>query len=732
MVRRIMGEVKRRFDIPGDIPDKPDELRLAFANWLHMAAARGRVIMVLDALNQLEDREGAPDLVWLPPVIPDNVRLLLSTLPGRPLDDLKKRGWPALQVQPLTIAERTILVAQYLAQYTKALSGPLAERIAGSDEAANPLFLTALLEEVRLFGVHERLAQRIEHYLAAPTIPDLYERILARWEEDYERDRPGLVRGAMSYLWAARRGLSEAELLDLLGADGQPLPRAHWSPLHLAARQSLVSRSGLVGFFHDYVREAVARRYLRDGTDRHSAHLRLADYFKEQDAGPRKVDELPWQLAEAEAWQRLCDLLTDLGFFSAAWRADRVDIKAYWAQVEANSRLRMVAAYQGAIDPSKQYDAGSLWHLATLFADAGHLGEALSLRQGLVAYLREAGDAGNLSACLGGQAAILRSLGDVDAALELLKEQERLCRELGSKDGLCSCLGIQALVLRDRGDLDGAMAMHQEEERLCRELGSKDQLQASLGNQALISHLRGDLDGAMALHEEEGRICRELADRDGLSVSLQNQALILRDRGDPHGAMALLEEREHLCRDLGDRDGLQVVLGNQALILRELGRLGEAMALHREEERLCRELGSRDGLAGCLGNKALVLRDLGDLEGAMAHLKEQERIYRALGKKEGLQRSLGHQAAIFVDRGDLDGAMVLFKEQERLCRELGTPEGLAIALVNEASVMAIQAGREREALSLAEQAYRIASEHGLSLVVHQMMPVIDSIRSRLP
>jgi hypothetical protein len=47
-----------------------------------MAAAKGRVVLVLDAINQLEDRDGAPDLVWLPPVLPENVRLIVSTLPA--------------------------------------------------------------------------------------------------------------------------------------------------------------------------------------------------------------------------------------------------------------------------------------------------------------------------------------------------------------------------------------------------------------------------------------------------------------------------------------------------------------------------------------------------------------------------------------------------------------------------------------------------------------------------
>ena len=91
MLRRIMGEFKRRFDIKGDIPDKPDALRLAFANWLSMAAAKGRVILILDALNQLEDRDGAPDLVWLPPVMPAKIRLNPFHIAGREKKGLYRR-----------------------------------------------------------------------------------------------------------------------------------------------------------------------------------------------------------------------------------------------------------------------------------------------------------------------------------------------------------------------------------------------------------------------------------------------------------------------------------------------------------------------------------------------------------------------------------------------------------------------------------------------------------------
>ena len=162
LLRRIMGELKRRFEIQQDIPDQPYALRLAFANFLSMAAAKGRLILIIDALNQLEDREGALELTWLPPVIPANVRLILSTLPGRPLDDLKKRGWPTLTVEPLEPGERRQLILAYLAQYTKELSTPELERLATAPPTGNPLCLRALLEELRVYGDHDTLKARAE------------------------------------------------------------------------------------------------------------------------------------------------------------------------------------------------------------------------------------------------------------------------------------------------------------------------------------------------------------------------------------------------------------------------------------------------------------------------------------------------------------------------------------------------------------------------------------------
>ncbi len=63
--------------------------------------------------------------------------------------------------------------------------------------------------------------------------------------------------------------------------------------------------------------------------------------------------------------------------------------------------------------------------------------------------------------------------------------------------------GSQGLILKDRGDLDGAMALHKEQERICREPGIPQSLVYSLTNQAIL--LNDELDRpreALPLAEE--------------------------------------------------------------------------------------------------------------------------------------------------------------------------------------------------------------------------------------
>lgn len=807
MLRRIMGEFKERLGLSQDIPEHPDALRSAFPNWLYMAAAKSRIVLVLDALNQLEDRDGAPDLLWLPPVMPENLRLIVSTLPGRALDEITKRNWSVYKVEPLSVEERKELIRRFLHDYSRELSPSRVERIANATQSSNPLYLRVLLDELRLFGIHERLEERIGYYLQAGSPYDLYEKVIIRWEKDYEGDSD-LVGDTLSLLWASRRGLSETELLDALGKDGEPLPRAHWSPLFLAMADGLVSRGGLLTFAHDFLRTAARDAYLPSESHQQQAHCRLADYFERQTPGQRRTDELPWQLAEGLAWQRLHDLLVDREFFAEAWERNQFEVKSYWAKIEANSPLRMVNAYREQIEhPEDEQDINYLWLLGILLNYTGHPEEALRIRSTIVHHFRETGDLVKLQAALGHQAQILQVCGKFDEAMALHKEEEHICRQLGNLeqlscaignqavmlqvhgdldgamtiykeiervsrlfgnlDDLNICLGNQAVILADRGKLNEAMAVHKEEERICRQLGNLDGLQRSLGNRGLILANQGELDGALSLYEEKERICRQLGNIDGLQRTLGNKALIFADRGELDKAMALHKESEQMCRQLHNLNGVSTSLGHQALILYDQGDKDRAITLHKEEERICRQLGNLDGLFKCIGNQAVILADHGKLNEAMTLHIEVERICRQLGHLDGLQHALANQAEIFYMLGDLDKATNLYKEQESICRQLGSIDGLQVNLGGRANILYVcgklneaialykeqerichqlghpyslarclinqalafkQLSRFLDALPLAEEAYRVATQHGFAGLASQITPTLDSLR----
>jgi tetratricopeptide (TPR) repeat protein len=571
------------FEIPNIPPDRPDTQ--AFADFLHQASGRGRVVIILDALDQLEDKSGALDLDWLPTEIPQNIRLILSTGLGRPLETLKSRGWleNSLTVTLLTLEERQRFIRSYLGQFRKELSPKLAERLATTPAAAHPLYLKAILDEMRVFGFHEHLEEHLSHYLGAATVVGLYERILERWEQDFDLNRPGMVQEAMTLLWAARRGLAEAELLDLLGDGSNPLPGAFWSPLYLAAENVLIKQTGpllfladkleiichpgLLKFANSAFRQAVQNRYLSREPVWLAAHRRLSDYFEKiRGQDHRPLDELPWQLAQAREWRRLYQLLGDPIFFASAWENNPVEVKGYWLLLKEHLSFQLPEAYHQVLENPGQYHRAAS-HLSRLMTDIGYLKEAQSLDVFLVEHYRRAGDLGKLAYAL---------------------------------DRLATTNVVQ-------GELLEAMALQQERQRLFLESQDLEGLAATLGKQAVILHLQGRLKEAMDMHKKEERLYRKLRDKPGLAVSLNNQALILKDWGKLKNAMELLKKVERFYRDLGDKSGLRKTLHNQAKVLDHLWKDEDALALLQEEERLCQELGDLASLSLCRALQGWIL-----------------------------------------------------------------------------------------------------------------------------
>jgi tetratricopeptide (TPR) repeat protein len=262
-----------------------------------------------------------------------------------------------------------------------------------------------------------------------------------------------------------------------------------------------------------------------------------------------------------------------------------------------------------------------------------------------------------------------RRIGELDAALRIMRREESLRGELGDTNTLQKSYGNQANILYAWGRPEEALALHKKKEAICLELGNKDSLQGSYGNQANILYAWGRLEEALALHKKEEAICLELGNKSGLQASYGNQALILADRGRLEEAMALHKKEEAICLELGNKDSLQGSYGNQANILKAWGRLEEAMALHKKEEAICLELGNKDGLGISYGNQANILCAWGRLEEAMAVHKKEEAICLELGNKSGLGYCYWNWGLLARAQGDrktekdkLEQALAIFTE----------------------------------------------------------------------
>ncbi len=660
----LCNVIKKKFSLAPEIPAEADKLITTFRSFLFSIPENKRLVIIIDAINQLDETGHPEELAWLPEELAPNVRIVLSCIDefghkNRFIERAREMKIAEKEVDELTNDERIEIIRKVPSVSAKTLDEDQIKMLLDNPATKNPLYLLIALEELRGFGSFDELNKRISEFpkpdnQGGDVIQAIFGQVIRRLEEEFDRE---LVSTVLSLLASARRGLSENELTELvvdLSGKGDLFPVLR------QLRTYLMERGEIIDFFHRGLYKAIHSLYLKDDEDRKVYHLRLANYFKTLELfplskggegvvhNPRKVDELPWQLAQAQAWEWLYDLLAHLPFFEAAWRANEFEVKAYWARVEDNSSFRMVEACKYVLNAPEKFALECIWLIAHLLNDAGHPFESLSLRKYLLDCYRQKNDFVHLQASLGNLACILIKISRLNDAMEYLKEQESICLKIEDKDGLQSCFGNQAVILQTKGKLEDAMLLLERQLNICREIVNKESIQNCLGNQAIVYKIRGEFERAMNL----------------------------------------LKKKERICRELGNIDGVRVSLGNQAIILKDIGKFKEAMELHKEEENICRKLGDKNGLAISFGNQAVILH--------------------ALGK--------------------FDDAIGLHKKKAEICREIKYINGLVLSLINQAIILAGNLHRQDESLPLAEEAYQLAKNCGYTALVQQIKPIYDSIK----
>lgn len=362
VLRRIMLEIKERNQEADEVPTKLEDIIEAFPSWLAKVRQNDPLLLAIDALNQIEGN----NLNWLPDFIPPNVTLIVSALPGTHFDQLQQRGWQVHTVEPLDNKRRKTLIQNYLHKsYSKRLSETQISTIAAAPQCANPLFLITLLEELRVFGVFEKLDALIKDYLQAPDPAGLFAKVLQRMEADYrdKNDAPTII-PVVKAIFAARKGLTETELLGITRLNRQDL-----SIVLLAMDYHLSSKTELRNFFHDYLRQAVRARYLNSMKEQQAQHRLLAEYFDQQALDARKAGELPWQWQQADEPEQLKESVADILMFEAIYKINKYELLGYWLWL--GEQYNAVEEYSAALRQWESHVAQDEPHLASILNDLG-------------------------------------------------------------------------------------------------------------------------------------------------------------------------------------------------------------------------------------------------------------------------------------------------------------------------------------------------------------------------
>ena len=695
-----------------------DSLRRELQISFDRVGAEGGAIILLDAVNQLDPYEGALELSWLPPKVHPGIRLVVSTTEGASADECRRRGWSELPVGELDPAESLGLASDFLSQrYGKELSKQEIELLLANPMSKMPLWLTAVLEELRLFGDYASLGRYLELYTSTSSVEELFGRILERWERDYGGSHTNMVRDALTSLWGSRRGLSEVELRERLAATGPFVP-LDWTVFAAAAGAFLADRGGLIGLYHNQLRYAIERRYVADEYAKRAVHHELAADSARWPDGVRRRSELPWQLQQAREFSNLRALLCERDFIVAAWEEAPNDVGTYWTSVEHAGLESRAEAYTPLLnEPERELTLVGV--VADVLSSAGFNRESLKVYERALARI----DAEQLplqaaQATLGA-ARLNGVLGSPDKALAGFSQAESTFRKLSKKSELLVCLGEHANALIGRGDLEHALVEFDSAAMLAQELEDLASLQSIHIGRAEILRLKGSISRAAEELSEAERLAKILGDRTALERAYGSWASFYDTTRDYEKMLEYAERKIAICEGLGDRAALASGLVLKALAIARSRRLDEAQELYERAATLFDAVGDISRAADVRVNLAVLLArrfERGDLDRqamttrATSMLEEQLRVYESIDERASLGTCLSTLGVMAFENGDSERGLDLLRKAIETEVSAGRLFTAADMRVDTADSL-LDVGQSEEAFSLLKLALQYHLTH---------------------
>ncbi|XP_032219851.2 uncharacterized protein LOC5519197 [Nematostella vectensis] len=278
-----------------NVPEDMKSLREYFPECLKSAATCKTIVLLLDSLDQLSPDDGGRQLDWLPKSLPDNIYLVMSTLPGDEYECL-----PNLEailpdaclkeVPSLPLAEADSILTNLLQASRKCLTDSQKQAVLEAFQQCQlPLYLMLAFGEACRWKSYTPEDQ----ITLPPSVKGIINALFDRVERVHGRI---LVSHALGYITASKNGLTEPELEDLLSLDDdvlndvyqywtppiRRLPPLLWIRIRADISDFLIDRGAdetrVIYWYHRQFIEIATERYLGEQQSI-KLHANMAEYF---------------------------------------------------------------------------------------------------------------------------------------------------------------------------------------------------------------------------------------------------------------------------------------------------------------------------------------------------------------------------------------------------------------------------------------------------------------------
>lgn len=285
------------YDQPeAEIPEELAPLIQHFKKLMACATRERPLVIFLDSLDQLSGADGAHQLAWIPVQLPPHVKLVVSTLPNyynllKTLQKMIDSEENFEQILPLGENLSSTILKQWLQNANRAITEDQWKIVNEAIARCNlPLYVKLVFDEICRWRSYTSPKLTTLAFTIHDSITKLFEKI----ENQHGKT---LVSHALGYITAAKNGLSEPELEDLLSIDEKVLndvyqyhlppvrriPPLLWTrmrndmPGYLSEREA--EGVNVIGWYHRQFIDAAKERYFKNLNFLSEVHANIAEYF---------------------------------------------------------------------------------------------------------------------------------------------------------------------------------------------------------------------------------------------------------------------------------------------------------------------------------------------------------------------------------------------------------------------------------------------------------------------